>query len=233
MIPLITPADMRDMERRFFEETGTASIDLMERAATALCDVIISRYGTARTVYFACGPGGNGGDGFACARLYTQAGGRAAIVLAGEPTAPDAVENLRRAREMGIPENPDGTPDIWVDALYGTGLSRAPEGASANLIRHIRTDHENGSAVVAVDIPSGLNGLTGEACNPCVAADVTCTFQYAKPGCFLADGLDVSGEVVTADIGIPTSRYPEGSPALADDKDVVAELPEGAVVQGE
>ena len=225
MIPLITPADMRGMEQRFFRETGTASIDLMEVAARALCDEIIARYGVNRTVYFACGPGGNGGDGYACARMYHEAGGRAAIVSAKAPATPDAAENLQRARALGIPEDPEGQPDIWVDALYGTGLSRAPSGTAAALIGRINADRERGCRVVAVDIPSGLNGLTGEAYAPCVTADLTVTFQCAKPGCFLADGLDVSGEVVTRDIGIPAAFYRENSPALGDGHDLRAMLP--------
>ena len=95
MIPLITPLDMREMERRFFDETGTASIALMEVASRALCDVIIERYGADRTVCFACGPGGNGGDGYACARMFAEAGGRAFVISAREPSSPDAAENLR------------------------------------------------------------------------------------------------------------------------------------------
>lgn len=225
MIPLITPADMRDMEQRFFRETGTASIDLMEVAARALCDEIIARYGVNRTVYFACGPGGNGGDGYACARMYHEAGGRAAIASVKAPATPDAAENLQRARALGIPEDPEGQPDIWVDALYGTGLSRAPSGAAAALIGRINADRERGSRVVAVDIPSGLNGLTGEAYEPCVTVDLTVTFQCAKPGCFLADGLDASGEVVTRDIGIPAAFCPENSPARGDGHDLSAMLP--------
>ncbi len=225
MIPLITPADMRQMEQRFFRETGVASIELMEVAARALCDAILARYGAERTVYIACGPGGNGGDGYACARMLRQAGGRAAIVSAREPNSPDAAENLRRALEAGVPEAPADRPDVWVDALYGTGLSRAPAGPAADLIRRINADRAQGSAVVAVDIPSGLNGLTGTAYDPCVAADVTVAFQYAKPGCLLADGPDVSGDIVTPDIGIPASFYPAGSPALSEDADAVAALP--------
>ena len=225
MKPLITPAAMRTMERRYFDETGTLSIDLMETAARALCDVLLSRYGTDHCIGFACGPGGNGGDGYACARLYREAGGRAFIVSIGEPTSADAAENLRRARQAGIPEDLDIRPDIWVDALYGTGLSRAPSGRSAELIERINADHASGSAVVAVDIPSGLNGLTGAAFHPCVLADLTCTFQYAKPGCHLADGLDAAGEVLTLDIGIPAVFYPENSPALMDDDDIRAFLP--------
>ena len=225
MRPLITPAAMREMEQRFFTETGTASIDLMETAAHRLCDIIIERYGTDKTIWFACGPGGNGGDGYACARMYHEQGGRAAIVSVKAPTSPDAAQNLRRARALGIPEAPEGRPDIWVDALYGTGLSRVPSGPAAGLIRRINADHEQGSATVAVDIPSGLNGLTGVAFDPCVAADLTVTFQFAKPGCLLADGLDVSGEVVVPDIGVPAAFYPDDSPLLADEADLRAMLP--------
>ena len=229
MKPLITPADMRDMEQRFFRETGMASIDLMERAARTLCDGILSRYGRDRTIWFACGPGGNGGDGYACARMLRQLGARAAVFPAGLPKSPDAVENLQLARQAGVPEpdidhSPDA-PDVWVDALYGTGLSRAPEGEAARLISRMNADRERGSAVVAVDIPSGLNGLTGSAWRPCVQADVTFTFQYAKPGCFLGDGLDMAGAVEVLDIGIPEAFYPDDQPALVDDADLRRALP--------
>ena len=225
MRPLITPAAMRAMERRYFDGTGTRSIDLMEKAARALCTAILSRYGNDKTIGFACGPGGNGGDGYACARMYREAGGRAFIVSAGAPTSPDAAENLLRARAAGVSEDAEVCPDIWVDSLYGTGLSRAPTGPSAALIGRINADRASGSAVVAVDIPSGLNGLTGAAFAPCVHADLTCTFQYAKPGCLLGDGLDLAGKVLTLDIGIPASFYPEDSPALVDEEDVRAVLP--------
>ena len=220
MVPLITPAAMRAMERRYFDETGTASIDLMETAARTLCDTLIARYGVNRRVGFACGPGGNGGDGYACAHMYSAAGGTAFIVSAGEPTSPDAAVNLRRAREAGVSENDEAAPGIWVDALYGTGLSRAPTDRAAELIERINADYDAGAVVVSVDIPSGLNGTTGKAYEPCVHADLTCTFQYAKPGCFLADGLDVAGEVAVLDIGIPKSFYPENSPALVDEADI-------------
>ena len=133
MRPLIAPADMRDMEKRYFDATQTPSIDLMERAAKALCDCLIRRYGPDRRVYFACGPGGNGGDGYACARLYAEAGGQCALFPAAPPATDDAREN--RVRAAGLPAlAPDAdadAPDVWVDALYGTGLSRPPEGSAA------------------------------------------------------------------------------------------------------
>lgn len=224
MTPLITPAAMRDMERRYFDETGTASIDLMERAARTLCDLLIERYGSGRLIGFACGPGGNGGDGYACARLYRQAGGRAFLAAVGAPTSPDAIENLRRAQAAGLGFDEKARPDIWVDAIYGTGLNRAPGGLSAQWIHRINADRARGSRVVAVDIPSGLNGLTGRAYDPCIRADLTCTFQYPKAGLCLMDGLDVTGEVAAVDIGIPTSLYPSDSPARVDEADLRALL---------
>lgn len=229
MKKLITPKAMRDMETRYFEQTGTPSIDVMERAAQALCEVILRNYGTGNRVFFACGPGGNGGDGYACARLYAERGGMCAIVPVCEPTSPDAIENARRAREAGIPFiHPGDTfdaPEIWVDALYGTGLSRAPEGTSADLIRRMNADYSGGSMIISVDIPSGLSGKTGSAFNPCVRADMTVTFQFAKCGHYLGDGLDLSGEIVIADIGIPETFYPNDLISLFDEDDLRDALP--------
>ena len=228
MTPLISPAAMRDMEARYFAETGVRSVDLMERAALMLCEGIIRRYGADLAVHFACGPGGNGGDGYACARLLRERGARCVIISAGDPASPDARANQLRAREAGVAEaSPDDAldpPDVWVDALYGTGLSRAPEGASARLIRRMNADRARGSRVVSVDIPSGLNGATGRAMEPCVRADATFAFQFAKQGCLLGDGLDMCGEIEVADIGVPPAFFPDDMPYLTDAADVRAQL---------
>ena len=229
MRPLITPAAMQDMEQRYFSETGTPSIELMERAAAALCEGILRRFGPNLRVFFACGPGGNGGDGYACARMYAAKGGHCAVIPSAPPRTPDAIEEARRAREAGIgtlalDAIPD-VPDLWVDALYGTGLSRAPEGDAAALILRMNEDRMGGAKGIAVDIPSGLNGATGAAFSPCFQADVTFTFQYAKPGHFLADGLDCTGALEVLDIGVPEEFYPENSPSLEDAGDVRALLP--------
>lgn len=229
MKPMITPAQMRDMEQRYFAETGTRSIVLMERAARALCDALLRRFGPNRRVYFACGPGGNGGDGYACARMYAWAGGRCALFPAAPPASPDAVKNRELALAAGIPElSPQGAPeapDVWVDALYGTGLSRAPEGDAAALIDRMNRDRDRGAVVVAVDIPSGLNGLSGAAFSPCVRADMTVAFQLEKTGLRLGDGLDVCGEIEAADIGIPPEFLPDGLAALMEAADARRALP--------
>ena len=127
MKSLITPLQMRDMEGRYFAETGTPSIDLMERAARALNVAVARHFGLERTVYFACGPGGNGGDGYACARMYAKIGGKCALFPSAPPRTPDAIKNRELALAMGIPELPPdaeaASPDVWVDALYGTWTS--------------------------------------------------------------------------------------------------------------
>lgn len=203
---LLTPEQMRTMEQMYFAEAGVKSIDVMERAAAALAAVLEERFGSFKTIFFACGPGGNGGDGLAAARLLKPRGGEVAFVLAEEPKSADAIENLRRAREAGVREiavdSPE-RPDIWVDALFGTGLSRAPAGNAAALIERMNRDQFNhGAKIVSVDIPSGLSGLSGQAFPHCVQADMTLALQCAKTGHYLNDGLDKCGEILTADIRI-------------------------------
>ena len=135
---ILTPEQMRKMEQLYFAKSGVPSIEVMEQAASALAALLVERFGEFRTIFFACGPGGNGGDGLAAARLLKPRGADVAFVLAEEPKSPDAIENLRRAREAGVRElsvDSRERPDVWVDALFGTGLSRAPAGNAATARR--------------------------------------------------------------------------------------------------
>ena len=214
MKPLISPAVMRECEEKYFRESDVKSIDVMERAAQALADMISAELPEGSTIYFACGTGGNGGDGTACARLLHEKY-KCTIIQPKEPKSQDAIENLRRAKECGIeiltelPEDiPDEAPDAWVDALFGTGLSRSPQGIEARLIEVINLQQQCGAKVFSADIPSGLNGATGKAYKPRVYANHTVTFQYIKTGMVLADGLDVCGKITVADVGFPNSAFP-------------------------
>ena len=208
---LISPERMLETEKQYFAESGIPSIEFMERAASALSDAALARFPEAETIFIACGPGGNGGDGYACARMLKEAGKNCTIYASAPAKSPDAVENARRAAEAGIPvyteELPEAAPDLWIDCLYGTGLSRAPEGSGAELIRRMNSDHQLGAGLIACDIPSGLNGRTGAAYAPCVQADVTVSFQLAKFGHVLQDGLDMCGELIIADIGFPRGIF--------------------------
>ena len=209
MRKLLTPRQMRETEKVYMEQTMTPSADLMERAARTLCDTIIQLYGADRTVYFACGPGGNGGDGYACARMYAQAGGIAFAIEAVPAQTADCRLMKERAEDAEVTVTGDWRvlpqPDVWVDALFGTGLSRNPEGEAADIITRMNADSAD---VIAVDIPSGLNGFDGKAYEACVCADITITFQRAKTGHYLNDGMDMCGDILVNDIGIPDSFLP-------------------------
>lgn len=224
MKTLIDPKVMQACEAAYFRESGAPSIDFMETAARLLCDTLLKHGG--KRAYFACGSGGNGGDGYACARMYAQSGGDCTVFFTASPKRADAEANAQRCRNMGIEVLPADQldayprPDIWVDALYGTGLSRAPDDASAALIRRINYDHAFGSRVVAADIPSGLRGDTGLAYPACVQADVTVAFHFPKYGHYLQDGPDVCGEIVSASIGFPEEAFPLNLPHLITSADL-------------
>ena len=211
MRPLIFPEEMRAKEARYFKTSGIPSIEVMERAAQALAGAVRAQLAPGARVYFACGTGGNGGDGLACARLLREDFG-CTVILPEPPKSPDAIANLKRLGDVPVLTSVDDlsglpAPDAWVDALFGTGLSRAPREPYARLIRRIQTDHLSGSRVFAADIPSGLNGATGQAYDPCVCADETVTFQYIKTGMALADGLDACGRITVADVGFPREAF--------------------------
>lgn len=216
---LISPSAMRQSEREYFQETDASSLCAMERAAEALCDGVCTHFPSARRVFIACGPGENGGDGYACARLLREKGLDAHIFEIGEAKSSDAIENRRRAVESGVPFGGGGDADVWVDCLYGTGLSRAPEGEAARLIERINA---SGAGVVSADIPSGLNGETGVAYASCVRADLTVCFQLFKYGHWLNDGLERCGKIVLADVGFPENIFPQNLPRFFEPDDLPA-----------
>ena len=221
---LIDPEIMRVSEAEYFQSSDVPSIEVMERAARALSGAVLQRFPGAWNIHIACGPGGNGGDGYACARLLRATGRYVRIFAASPAKSPDAVENASRALACNIPvldiDESASVPDLWIDCLYGTGLSRAPSGASAELIERMNRDRAAGAKTVAADIPSGLDGRTGARFDPCVEADLTVSFQFAKYGHVLQDGLDVCGELLVRDVGFPSKAFPLTLPRLMEPGDL-------------
>ena len=219
---VLSPEQMRDLEARYFSASGVASIDLMETAAARLAAALEAR-APQGPVYFACGTGGNGGDGLAAARLLAARGFAVKILLPAPVKSGDARENLRRAEEAGLSvSGPEAwadlpEPALWCDALFGIGLTRAPEGEAAALIVRMNASD---APVIAADVPSGLDAGTGRAFSPCVRAVETVTFQCLKAGHVLADGLDMCGRLTVADIGIPPALLPEDAIRLIEPEDV-------------
>ena len=209
MIRTISPQDMREMERGFLDGTGFPSLLLMEHAALAVVRELEALVSPGTLVLFVCGGGNNGGDGCAAARLWMQRGGRAEVWLLRSPSQMTGDAGLNAALLNGrgavmkvlygeAPKIPAGCRAV-VDALYGTGLSRAPEGAALSAIRRM---NESALPIVAVDLPAGVDGATGHIPGEAVRACVTVAFHRAKHGHLLFPGRAYTGKLIIADIGI-------------------------------
>ena len=230
MRPVLTASQMRRAEKALFD-TGVSSYSLMEKAGHALAEQALRLLGPGETAVFACGSGGNGGDGYAAARFLSHMGVRAVALSVYPPSSGDCVRNFDLAKGCafsvcgisaldGLPR-----PGLWVDCVFGTGLNRAPDEAALRVFRRMNADREKGSRVLCCDIPSALNADTGEYYPHCPRADVTLTFQFRKAGQLLGRGKDVCGQLEVADTGIPDGYAPAGCAELAEDSDVKAALP--------
>lgn len=155
-----------------------------------------------------CGVGNNAGDGLAAARHLHRWGKLAGVccVDAGRLKGPAARE-LDALTRLGVEVSDElrlSNEGLVVDAIFGTGLSRAPEGYFSEWIEAINASR---ARVVAVDVPSGLDSDSGVAYAPAVRADLTVTLGLPKPGLRKADGPRLCGEVWVADIGVPFEAY--------------------------
>ncbi len=204
MLTTLTPAQMKALEADFMAQTGVPGAVLMELAAHAVTEAVARHAPSGSRVLFLCGPGNNGGDGYAAARLWRMTGGDAVVWELGEPATPDARMNrtlltLQRVTPMPAQERlPEGCACI-VDALFGTGLTRPLDGACARLAELCNASRV---PLVATDIPSGLNGATGAAETVFHAAE-TVTFHRMKIGLLLGQGPACTGKITVANIGIP------------------------------
>jgi NAD(P)H-hydrate epimerase len=212
--PLLDAERMRATDAWAIEQRGMASLELMERAGAGLAALAAELAGEGRIVVLA-GKGNNAGDGLVAARLLRSAGREVEVVFAEDPAAltGDAAANLERlpgdrpsvlAAGIAAP-----APALVIDALLGTGATGAPRGAIAVAIAAIRDC--GAAAVLAADVPSGVDASTGEVAGDAVAANATATFHAAKPGLWIEPGRGHAGRVRVVDIGIP-----DGSPAEAD-----------------
>jgi NAD(P)H-hydrate epimerase len=185
-------------------EGGMSGVDLMDHAGTAVALEIERRFSPRPTTVL-CGPGNNGGDGFVVARVLAAAGWPVRTALSGPVSAlkGDAkhhAESWRGSIEPLELEVLDGA-QLIVDALFGSGLSRPLDGEPA---RVLAAASARGLPIVAIDVPSGLNGNDGASAGA-VPADVTVTFTRKKPGHVLLPGRELCGETVLADIGTPAA----------------------------
>jgi hydroxyethylthiazole kinase-like uncharacterized protein yjeF len=211
-------ASVRRVDREAVEQYAMPSIILMENAARALAveaiDMLEKVGDDGAIVLIICGSGNNGGDGWALARHLHNAGYEPVVAPIKDPNPNgDAGINCAICRSMGIREIDIGSVDRYrdvdliVDAIFGTGLDRMVEGRPAEIIEWI---NGTGRPVLAVDIPSGLDGDTGKPLGVCVRADRTVSFVGWKPGFLEPSARGWTGKIIVGDIGAPralTERY--------------------------
>ena len=223
---VLTPAQMREAERRTIDEFGVPSLHLMERAGeevVAAIEAHVASGPAAATVL--CGRGNNGGDGWVAARLLRERGWDVSGILFAQTddVTGDARTNLDRARETGVPVTEVLDTGGWapcrrrlaadalvVDGLFGTGLKRPLAGLFATVADDVDAA---GRPVVAIDLPSGLLADLSRPPGPCPRATLTVTFGAPKLALALRPA--AAGRVVVADIGIPAGVVAElGGPRI-------------------
>jgi hydroxyethylthiazole kinase-like uncharacterized protein yjeF len=204
MIELLTTAEMAEADRLTIAG-GTPGIELMENAGRAVADAA-DHLLQGRRVVVVAGPGNNGGDGFVAARHLAERGHAVRVSFVGDRKrlkgdAALAAGRWSRPLEEAAPVSLTDC-DIVIDALFGAGLDREVEGLPRAMIEAMNT---SGAPVIAVDLPSGVNGTTGAVMGAAVNASQTVTFFRRKPGHLLLPGRLHCGAVQVADIGIPAT----------------------------
>lgn len=211
----VTVQQIQKLDKIAIEKIGIPSLALMENAGRCVAQEVLKRIQKVKRprVCIICGVGNNAGDGFVAARHLINAGVDVKIFLIGQGRAlkRDAAVNYRILKNLNYPIKNAGTKNfaplgdiakahVVVDAIFGVGLNREVLDPFRSVIEAV---NQAGKRVIAVDIPSGLDGTTGKIYGVCVKADTTVTFSFIKKGFLKGQGPEHVGKVVVADIGIP------------------------------
>jgi hydroxyethylthiazole kinase-like uncharacterized protein yjeF len=212
-----TVADLFDIAatRRIEQAAATAlpAHTLMQRAGLAVARLAMAVAPHARTIWIACGPGNNGGDGLEAAAQLQHRGFMPIVTFLGDEnrSPPDAKASLQRARDASVifAQKPPADYELAIDALVGIGSTRPPEGVMAEWLREMDAREQ---PVLSVDVPSGLNADTGVLSGRIGAHPDTSrfcvTFLTLKPGLFTAQGRDAAGTVWFDDLGCGDTAEP-------------------------
>jgi hydroxyethylthiazole kinase-like uncharacterized protein yjeF len=207
MIEILSTAEMAEADRLAIAggvQPGIPGIELMESAGTAVAEAVARCQSSCCRVAVVAGPGNNGGDGFVAARLLAGRGYKVQVLLVGEAAKlkGDAALAAKKWRGPVLAAEPGAIAgaDIVIDALFGAGLDRPVEGLAHAMIEAMNAQP---APVIAVDLPSGINGTSGAVMGAAVKAQATVTFFRKKPAHLLIPGRLHCGEISVADIGIP------------------------------
>ncbi|MCG6919962.1 MAG: NAD(P)H-hydrate dehydratase [Acidobacteria bacterium] len=240
MIPVLTADEMRRADRVTIDEIGLPGAVLMENAGAAVAASIRERFPDARRIVVLCGKGNNGGDGFVVARRLRSSGAEALLLGRKGDVKGHARIHLDACERSGGAVREVVDPAAWaaalervraadllVDALLGTGLRSAPTGLAADAVAELGQRAKAGVPVVSVDIPSGVGADGGALDAPAVPATLTVTFAAAKRGHVLPPACECAGDLVIADIGIPSETLAAVKPSLflLEDADAAAAFP--------
>ncbi len=237
---VVTAEQMREIDHSA-ASIGLATEALMENAGRAVAEETKKLLGSVigRHILVIVGPGNNGGDGLVAARYLEDWGADVGLYLCSQRSAGD--KNLALTQERDIPTvqaDLDGdfvsldkllaSSEVVIDAVFGTGRSRAIEGALKQVLTKVAVAKERRPElfIVAVDMPSGLDSDTGAVDSSCPYVDATITLGYAKPGLFNFPGAERAGKVIVADIGIPPSLAQDILTELITEDWVKSVLPE-------
>ena len=210
---LLTGNEMAGADRRTWEIIGIPAIVLMERAALSVAQEVAGRFPGRTKVTILAGPGNNGADGLAVGRILIDRGYSVQfLLLTGEEPPQDSSAMIQRKILEAYGEEPEVftkealysfSPEIIVDALFGTGLGRPLSGDAALITETVNIyREETGCKVAAVDLPSGISSEDGSLLGCAVRCDLTVTFAYYKRGHFLYPGCSYCGDTVLRQIGI-------------------------------
>lgn len=199
---LLSPAEMAEADRLAIAAGPLDGYRLMQRAGEAVAAVVLARYPGAKRVHVLCGPGNNGGDGYVVARLLAEAGVDVALWTSGKPRA--GSDAALAAADCALERHPLSAftaeaGSLVVDAIYGAGLSKPLTGDAKGAVDAVTRLN---LPVIAIDLPSGVSGESGQILGSAFSAAVTVTFARKKPGHLLLPGRERCGEIVLADIGI-------------------------------
>ncbi|MFM2152331.1 MAG: hypothetical protein RL199_766, partial [Pseudomonadota bacterium] len=207
-----TSDEIRAIDRHAADMLHVPTAWLMESAGRAVADAVVALRGDRRgRVVVVCGKGNNGGDGWCAARHLAAHDVSVAVVTMFEinQLSPDARVHARAALASGVARASidlcPGPGDLILDAVLGTGLTRAVVGAATELVDFIRRGRELGAIVVSIDLPSGLDADKPVPPGPCVEADVTLALHALKPALVQHPAKRFAGEVKLRSLGLPES----------------------------
>jgi hydroxyethylthiazole kinase-like uncharacterized protein yjeF len=214
MIKIVSNREMKDLDGYTIKEIGIPGMVLMENAGRSVYEVAAAYYQQIKekdSIDIFCGKGNNGGDGYVIARYFLNSGYPVEIISITDPESlsGDALSNYRISRKFEIPIHHITNikdlkrrkrPSLIIDALLGTGIRGPASGFTAEVIEFINA---SGTAVVAVDIPSGLSGDYMSVAGAAVRADITVTMALPKRAHLFEPARSLVGKLVIAGIGIP------------------------------